>query len=347
MITVCTRPTGPPSQAHLDPMRMRRRARQQGCYFATRQECKCQLNFMRLRYKLNDMNRDNSRTTVQPSLFEDDVILDVPESIGHANVKSVEATAILTKASGFMGEYDYTLNPYSGCSFGCSYCYAAFFSRDAEKMRNWGYWVEVKENALENLKKLRKKPLKEAKIYMSSVTDPYQTLERKLELTRMILIELEKYHEVRLTIQTRSPLVVRDIDILKKFKNIQVNITVTTDNEDIRKAFEPLCPSIGQRMRAASELVDAQIPTSITMTPLLPIADPEHFVQRLLRTGVRKFVVQPFHPQRGKFVAGTRSTALKAIQDLGWTESGYERDLAILMDGLPGLKEGREGFAPI
>ena len=47
-----------------------------------------------------------------------------------------------------MGEYDFTLNPYSGCGFGCTYCYAAFFARDAEKRDNWGYWVNVKENAV-------------------------------------------------------------------------------------------------------------------------------------------------------------------------------------------------------
>ena len=52
-----------------------------------------------------------------------------------------------------MDAYDFTLNPYSGCSFGCTYCYAAFFSRDIEKQNSWGYWVTVKENAVALLKK--------------------------------------------------------------------------------------------------------------------------------------------------------------------------------------------------
>lgn len=287
-------------------------------------------------------------TKLMPSLFDPPAeTWVIPERVGHASVKGIETTAILTKASGFMGDYDFTLNPYSGCSFGCTYCYAAFFARDSEKMRNWGYWVEVKENALENLKKLRKKPLHGASIYMSSVTDPYQTIERRIELTRSILLELAQYHNVRLVVQTRSPLVIRDIDIFQKFKSIQVNLTVTTDSEEVRKIFEPLCPSISQRLRAASELVKAGIPTAITMTPLLSLEKPGEFVERLKKTGVQKFVVQPFHPQRGKYVAGTRSTALDAIKKMGWTEEGYQRDLDILLEGLPYLKEGKEGFAPI
>lgn len=104
-------------------------------------------------------------------------------AIGSTGVEYKKAASILTEAKGFMGTYDYTLNPYSGCSFGCTYCYAAFFSRSAEKMKNWGKWLVVKENALELLKKFdAKKTLSGKTIYMSSVTDPYQPIERKLEL---------------------------------------------------------------------------------------------------------------------------------------------------------------------
>ncbi len=269
------------------------------------------------------------------------------ESIGHARVRNIEASQILTKASGFMDDYDFTLNPYSGCSFGCTYCYAAFFARDAEKMQTWGYWVDVKKNALDLLIKKRKNPMLETRIYMSSVTDPYQTVESKLELSRSILEELAEFHKVRLVIQTRSPLVTRDIDIFKKIHALQVNITVTTDNEEIRKAFEPLCPSITQRLQAARELVNAGIQTSITMTPLLPIQDPAQFAERLIATGVTKFVVQPFHPLRGKFVAGTRDSAKDAMESFGWSEEKYQSDVSVLKALLPKTKEGKNGFASI
>lgn len=77
--------------------------------------------------------------------------------IGQSEVIYKAAASILTEAKGFMESYDYTLNPYSGCSFGCTYCYAAFFSRTEEQRKNWGYWVRVKENALQLLIKFRKK----------------------------------------------------------------------------------------------------------------------------------------------------------------------------------------------
>ena len=118
--------------------------------------------------------------------FEEPPHLDRLKQIGQANVEYKPTSAILTPATGFMDAYDYTLNPYSGCSFGCTYCYAAFFSHDREKRDNWGYWVSVKENAVSKLGGL-KRSLDGKLIYMSSVTDPYQPIERKLEITRDLL----------------------------------------------------------------------------------------------------------------------------------------------------------------
>ena len=111
---------------------------------------------------------------------------DRPDRIGQAAIEYKPTSAILTKATGFMDAYNYTLNPYSGCSYGCTYCYAAFFSRDREKQDSWGYWVSVKENAVEKLKNL-KRSLDDQLIYMSSVTDPYQPIERELKITRDLL----------------------------------------------------------------------------------------------------------------------------------------------------------------
>ena len=169
-----------------------------------------------------------------------DIPDDKPTSVGKSEVTYKNAASILTAAKGFMGTYDYTLNPYSGCSFGCTYCYAAFFSRTEEQRKNWGYWVQVKENALQLLVKFRTKSLRDKTIYMSSVTDPYQPIERELNLTRGLLKELIDFHQPRLVIQTRSPLVTRDIDLFKQFNVIQVNMTITTDSEKVRKVFEPL-----------------------------------------------------------------------------------------------------------
>ena len=94
-----------------------------------------------------------------------------PCLIGETEICYVPAREILTRATGFMDAYHFTLNPYSGCSFGCTYCYAAFFSRDVERRDSWGYWVDVKENAVELMAKRKAGSLDGKLIYMSSVTD--------------------------------------------------------------------------------------------------------------------------------------------------------------------------------
>lgn len=270
-----------------------------------------------------------------------------PEKLGHANISYKQVGTLLNKTTGFMAGYDYSLNPYSGCAFGCSYCYAAFFARDNEKKEQWGYWVNVKENALALLKKIRHKPITGKTVYMSSVTDPYQPIERKLGLTRDILKELLHYHQPRLVIQTRSPILTRDIDLLKQFKAIQVNMTITTDSEEVRKVFEPLCPGNKARLTAIKEVNDEGVNSCITMTPLLPVKDPDSFAKSLLQTGIRKFIIQPFHKDRGKFTAGTRDEAMKLFNAYNWTKERYQEVESIIKFYIPDIGIGKEGFAPI
>lgn len=269
-----------------------------------------------------------------------------PTGIGPAKVHYAPARSILTESSGFIDAFDYTLNPYSGCTFGCSYCYAAAFVRDQERRNSWGQWVQVKENGLELLRKRRKKPLEDTTIYLSSVTDPYQPIERELRLTRDLLEELASYHHVRLVVQTRSPLVTRDIDLFARFPAVRVNMTITTDDEAVRKVFEPGCASLGRRLAAIAEVQQASIPTCITLTPLLPVADPAGFAERLKATGVTRFVTQYLHAERGQFVAGTRAAAVALCRERGWDEAAYRRVVAVLRAALPHLDEGREGFTP-
>ena len=280
----------------------------------------------------------------QLNLFGDE---EKKRTLGATSIEYKGVSSILTKASGFMEDYDFTLNPYSGCSFGCTYCYAAFFSRNKDKMDNWGKWLTVKENALALLMKYRKKPLYDKTIYLSSVTDPYQPIEKELELTRNILKELIDYHNVRLVIQTRSALVTRDIDLFKKFEHIQVNMTVTTDSEKVRKVFEPHCTGNKQRLIAIKEVNQAGIQSCITMTPLLPVEDAYLFAKMVLETGVKKFIIQPFHQDKGKFVAGTRAEAMSIINEYNWGDEEYKRVLSIMQQLIPNLGIGKTGFAPI
>ena len=283
---------------------------------------------------------------MQHDLFSSSKSHSKPDSIGKTEVTYKQSSSLLNKSTGFMDGYDYTLNPYSGCFFGCTYCYAAFFSRDKEKMDNWGHWVEVKENAVQLLRKKRRSSIEGKRIYMSSVTDPYQPIEKKLELTRSIL-EILLPHQPRLVIQTRSPLVTRDIDLLKQFDHVQVNMTVTTDSEEIRKVFEPQCPKNSARLDAIKKVKESGIQSVVTMTPLLPIVNVDQFIHQLKSTGVNYFIVQPFHADRGKFIAGTREGAFKLLDKYNWTTARYKEVENYLKKELPDLGIGKKGFKPI
>lgn len=289
----------------------------------------------------------------------DDDIHSPPLVIGHADIEYADARDILTKATGFMSDYDYTLNPYSGCSFGCTYCYAAFFSRSTEKRGSWGRWVLVKQNAVEKMRFQRSRGRVAGKrIYMSTVTDPYQPIERKLELTRRLLKMLADCRP-KLVVQTRSPDVVRDIDLFRDMADdggqVQVNLTVTTDDDEVRRAFEPHCPNNQVRLKAAAKLREAGVQTCITMTPLLWTEDAGAFADQLLATEVERFIVQPFHFQKGQFVRGTRDAARRLMEEklakdgkrfpAGYQEH-YNEVRDVLRDRLPSLGEGKEGFRP-
>ena len=299
--------------------------------------------------------------------------------LGHASISDVPAKEILTRATGFMDAYDFTLNPYSGCSYGCTYCYAAFFSRKPEERDSWGEWVRVKSNAVDLLKeRLKRKPdfIDGKTIYMSSVTDPYQPIERKVKLTRGLLEIMagEPYRSVggqlslitdfpnpqpKLVIQTRSPDVVRDCDLFQTIEEnggrVRVNMTVTTDDEDVRRTFEPFCPSNTVRLRAVSEVQNAGVDTCITMTPLLLVKEADNFAEQLLETGVDRFIIQPFHFQKGKFIAATRDQAFDLMAEKLNTDrtqfseaylEHYRTVKDVLQDRLPNLGEGKGGFAP-
>lgn len=269
----------------------------------------------------------------------------VPETSGRAEVTLKPNSKVLSRAAGFMGDYDYTLNPYSGCQFGCAYCYAAFFVNDEQKMRDWGRWVGVKEDAVGEL--TRSRTLPGSKIYMSSVTDPYQPLEAKVGLTRQILeVLVQPAKQPRLVVQTRSPLVTRDFDLLEKLPHMRINMTITTDSDAVRKRFEPYCPSNAVRLEALREAKKRGLKTCASITPMLPLEDPERFADTLAELDADIYVAQPFKPSAGRFTAGTRSMALEIAEEFNWSVHDYERSFAILRARLPHLYEGREGFQP-
>ena len=162
-----------------------------------------------------------------------------------------ESKSIFSPATGFIrrGGFEWTCNPYIGCTFGCAYCYAAFLPQNRRPASEWGRWITAKKNAAELAAKHAPK-IAGQPVYMSSVTDPYQPIERGLMLTRGIL-EAIVSHQPRLTIQTRGPLVARDIDVLKDFRSLRVNVSIPTDSERVRMQFEPKAPPLEKEVGRA------------------------------------------------------------------------------------------------
>lgn len=128
---------------------------------------------------------------------------------------------------------------------------------------------------------------------------------------------LSQHHRPKLVVQTRSPDVIRDIDVLRDISDhgdhVQVNTTGTTDDEDVRSLFEPLCPANKRRLEAIAEISNSGIDACITMTPLLWVSNAHQFAEDLISTGVQRFILQSFHLTRGKFTAGTRELALQKM----------------------------------
>jgi DNA repair photolyase len=184
-------------------------------------------------------------------------------------VKEIRAKSILSASK----IYDYVINPYVGCQHACSYCYARFMKRFTGHAEPWGQFVDVKINAAELLPVDLKKKKKQGSIWISGVCDPYQPLEAKYKLTRKCL-EILARHAWPVFIQTRSPLVLQDIDILKEMKAVEVGFSIPTADDGIRKLFEPNAPPIGARIRALDELHKAGIRTYAMIAPILPGAGP-------------------------------------------------------------------------
>lgn len=253
--------------------------------------------------------------------------------------------SIFSPATGFIkrGGFDWTCNPYLGCSFGCTYCYAMFLPQNRRPKEEWGKWFQAKANAVELAKKQASKIAGES-LYLSSVTDPYLPAERSLQLTRGIL-EAILPHQPRLLVQTRGPLVTRDLDLLKQFRAVRVNMSIPTDSETVRQTFEPKAPPLERRWDAIAQVRAAGVPVGICVTPMLPLDNPDAFVDRLIAFRPDVLVVQDFHDSGGGFGADTGQAARRLLKGSGWNAAAYRRVHAVLAARLE-VYEGEAGFFP-
>ncbi|MCE8424558.1 MAG: radical SAM protein [Candidatus Methanoperedens sp.] len=191
---------------------------------------------------------------------------------------------------------DYALNPYRGCEHACVYCYAP-----AVIHWNKGKWGELVEAKI-NLPRILSKELnvkKKGVVGVGTVTDPYQPSEKKYEITRRCL-ELLKIHDFPVCIQTKSSLVLRDIDLFKEFSNIEVGVTITSLNDRIRERIEPGASSVKERFQALKELSDIGIDTWVFLGPLLPhITEVEPLIDAIADAGPKYVIVDRLRLRNG------------------------------------------------
>ena len=182
-------------------------------------------------------------------------------------IREIKAKSVLSRSQ----IYDYALNPYVGCQHNCLYCYAKFMKRFTGHRESWGEFVDIKINAPELLAdEINKK--KVGRVWISGVCDPYQPVENRYMLTRRCLeILVEKGWSF--TVQTKSALILRDIEILKSANDAEVGFTITTADEKIRRIFEPGASPLRKRIEALAKLRLEGIKTFAMIAPILPGVD--------------------------------------------------------------------------
>jgi len=195
-------------------------------------------------------------------------------------IEEIQAKSILNPTGGFLASYTHSLNAYQGCAFGknsCPYCYVRAMPIQRFSGKPWGEWVKAKVNAPELLRReleaaKRKGLFGGLRIFMSTATDPYQGAEARLKLTRGILEVFAASGDFGLlVVQTRSPMIERDIDVLQQLgSRAAVSFTIETNREDVRRQITPASPSVERRLATLERLTSAGLKTQAAISPVLP-----------------------------------------------------------------------------
>jgi DNA repair photolyase len=269
------------------------------------------------------------------------------------------AKSILSATAGFIADAGFThsLTPARNCTFGCTYCYVPtmriYGGLKPEDWEHWGQFTTFKSNAPELLRRqLREHQV----IYCSPLVDPYQPAEETEELMPRILDELLSRPPRVFVIQTRAPLIVRDVvrlAALAQRTRLRVSFSLTTNREPVRRIYEPHCATIDCRIQAMRSLREAGITTFATLAPLLP-CDPEELAEIALNSTGQDIIGDPLHVRSVKpRGATTRAAAAQISERHGfseWLDPEFQRSVVQRIGSVvrrAGRKfaTGTEGFA--
>ena len=274
-------------------------------------------------------------------------------------VFDAEASSILSPTTGFIAQAGFThsLTPARNCTFGCSYCYVPtmgiYGGLRADDARRWGQLTTFKSNAPELLAcQLRPRQ----RIYCSPVVDPYQPAEKDRQLMPRILDAVLDRPPAVFVIQTRGPLILRDLPRLvelSRHTDLRVSFSITTNREPVRKLYEPHCASIAARLDAIRDLRAAGLRVFATLAPILP-CDPDKLALLALESTCENVIGDPLHVRATKPRGATTRETAAAISRrhhlAAWLDPDFQRQTA---DRIRGVVEmagrrfatGTEGFA--
>jgi DNA repair photolyase len=220
-------------------------------------------------------------------------------------IRLAEARSILSPVSGFLREAGFThsLTPGRNCTYGCTYCYVptmrVYGGLKREDWENWGRWTTLKANAAERLsKELRAEQV----IYCSPLVDPYQPVEAEARLMPGIWEAVMRRPPRVFVLQTRGTLVLRDVALMlevHKRTQLRISFSVTTDDDTVRRLYEPHCEPNSERLDAIARLRDAGLEAYATLAPVLP-CDPENLARLALDASGRDLIGDPLHVRSAK-----------------------------------------------
>ena len=235
---------------------------------------------------------------------------------------------------------DHALNPYTRCGHDCAYCYAPYVMRTSPL--EWGRGIVAKVNIPQQLAK--ELPRRKGVIGLGTVTDPYQPLEKEMLLTRRCLEEMAKA-KARVSLLTKSDLVLRDMDILRGLTGAEVGITLNTASDERAAVFEAGSPPPSRRLRAVRALVEEGFNTYVFLGPIIPTVT-DHDIPALVRaivdTGVPSVMIdrlnlRPGMKERMRSIMVERSpSSLDAFEGCADDDEFYSKTSAQLAGGLRG-----------
>lgn len=241
---------------------------------------------------------------------------------GRITVMTERVERALSKTG--LPDADYALNPYVGCSHGCVYCYGRLYVSNERVRESWGQVVIAKINVHKVLEREVKK-IPKGLVSVGTITDPYQPVESVFKLTRRSL-EVLLSHGFHVSIQTKNPMVLRDLDLIEAHRDlVDVGFTITTVDRKIASTIEPHAPPPGARVSALERLAERGVTTWIFYGPIIPeVNDDPVTAEAIAEVAARTRSVLYFDPLRVKPFMLDRSypfreLALKA-KDRAWLE---------------------------